>query len=291
MTSTLLEDLNEIASQIESIPNTKQYWLVRTQSGDLYQTFKNGNFISIEHGFVQADILNKIRKTTKDYKQASKQIKEMITRDTDLENPGLIAGQVSRFAFDIKIGDIVVIPSYGANEISFGSVESNVIETKFEDRLSVLSEVNASSPKRDYIVAREIKWVKEVPKRDLDPFMYKMLQAHQAISNVSQYGDVIERMVKTFFVREEEASVVLLVDRETDINAQDLFSLGHYLLRSVDEIIKLHNLPLSVHDIDVKLNLNSRGRIQLTSKDMRIIWMVAMLGVLTVEVQMGRGRL
>jgi hypothetical protein len=124
--------------------------------------------------------------------------------------------------------------------------------------------------------------VKEVPKRDLDPFMYKMLQAHQAISNVSQYGDVIERMVKTFFVREEEASVVLLVDRETDINAQDLFSLGHYLLRSVDEIIKLHNLPLSVHDIDVKLNLNSRGRIQLTSKDMRIIWMVAMLGVLTV---------
>ena len=46
----LLTDEYEVLSErIKVIPDKKKYWLIRTQSGDLYETFVTNEFIALEH--------------------------------------------------------------------------------------------------------------------------------------------------------------------------------------------------------------------------------------------------
>ncbi|ACT96676.1 hypothetical protein [Dyadobacter fermentans] len=279
MTSTLLEDLELIESNLSIIPDTKKYWLVRTQSGNLYNPFKNNGLISIEHGYFAKRSLEEIwSNTPSEEKFLRRAVKELLTRRFDLDSVGLIAGQISRFAFEVKKDDIVIIPSSGTDEVTIGVVKSDLIETPelaqrvFQEATDVPSGINSN-----YRLSRKVRWMREIRKRHIDPYMYKMLQAHQAISNVTAYGDIIERSVKSFFARDNEASVVLSVEQEGEISAKDLFALGHYLMQSVDGIITAYDLPFTTDHVDIKINLNSPGRIQLTSRNIKLALLVAVV--------------
>ena len=44
---TFAADLDLLVQAIQTVSSTKNYWLIRTQSGSLYQTFITNNYISI----------------------------------------------------------------------------------------------------------------------------------------------------------------------------------------------------------------------------------------------------
>jgi restriction system protein len=271
----LLKEIEEIVSKLHVIPSTKQYWLIRTQSGLYYDSFRKNGFVAIGHDDITLYDLNTAKKKfPADGKKLQREIRDIAARKYEDGNEGLIAGQVYRFIFELTKGDIVIIPSENSDVISFGVVTSDIIpELSARD----IEETDCPFRKR-----KSVEWVHDIYKSKLDPYMFKMFQAHQAINNVSAYKDVIERTIGNFFVREDEASLVLMVEKETDISAKSLFDLGHYLLEYSNQFIINNELPLSIDSIDVKINVNSIGKIQLSSKDKRTIWLVALLGIVVV---------
>ena len=166
----------------------------------------------------------------------------------------LIASQIVRFAYDIKVGDIIIIPSFNSNKISFGIIEQEQwINSDY-------NETNDTA-----LLKRPVTWLKEVRRRELDPYLYRMFTAHQAINNVNDYAEIIERSINDLFILEDEAHCIINVDSDS-IVAKDLFGLGFRLMSILDNTSEALNLGVSSNDLQVTININSPGKIDIKSK-------------------------
>lgn len=255
-------DLDLLVQAIENGSSNKNYWLIRTQSGNLYQTFINNNYISLGHKEVSIEFLttkkviyntnaplliNEIKQKINDY-HASDRIP--LNRRTI----SLIASQIVRFAYDIKVGDIIIIPSYNSNNISFGIIKQGQwINSNYNN-----SNDNA-------VLKRPVTWIKEVQRRELDPYLYRMFTAHQAVNKVNDYAEIVERSINDLFILDDEAHFIINVGSDS-ISANDLFGLGSNLMALLDEISETFGLGVSSQDLQVTININSPGKIDIKSK-------------------------
>lgn len=261
------EILDNLVNSIDKIPNDKKYWLIRTQSGSLYEVFVENNFVGLGHTEVSLKSLSSIRNTFTEANKRLSNIKDLVTEfyteDEECtitkQQVGLIAGQISNFYEEVKKGDIVIIPSSNSEFVSFGIVqESSIAEFSDEEKRNFEYE--------NQFLNKRVEWIQDFPKKSLDPNLFKMFTSHQAITNVSKYADVIERSLQDFFILGEEAHFIINVQSRHDIKAKDLFSLGYNLLELIDEIAEHLNLSgISSNDFEVKINLNSPGKIDLKS--------------------------
>ena len=263
------EDLDLFISTLPTIPAEKRYWLIRTQSGSLYETFRTNGFVGLEHNEVPLFLLNTIRNTTSNddsktlaaIRNRVRSVHEQIASEeegVDLRKSGLISSQIFRFVYETKKNDTVIIPSYGSEIISFGEfIESHIGEFTPEEnrRFGV-----------DMILKKRVRWVKDILRRDLDPYLYKMFTAHQAIFDAGGYAEIIERSLHDFFVLDEEAHIIINVETENEIPATDLFGLGSEILRLVDAFAAENQLDISSNQLQVSINVNSPGKIDLKSK-------------------------
>jgi restriction system protein len=150
---------------VTHIKETQKYWLVRTQSGEFYDEFYHDNFIGI--GW---DLL-----TLEDFSNDEEQILDKIkTAFPEEKQPGRILSQIKRFIFDIKPGDIVLIPSHSSFYISFGRVESDLYLDEVGD--NDIFEERCLFQKR-----KKVTWLKTVRRDGLDPYLYKLLNSHHTI--------------------------------------------------------------------------------------------------------------
>jgi restriction system protein len=155
-----IHQLLNTVDNMETIPDTREYWLIRTQSGQLYDNFIEHNFVAIDHDRLTLKMLYDLKRQFNDEKQLKNEIKsrlDVLYKGEDL-NPALAAGQIIKFVYHIKKNDIVIIPSEGSNRISFGIVND-----------SVILEISSQDLKRtgcDYKKRKDIKWIKTVKKNN-----------------------------------------------------------------------------------------------------------------------------
>ncbi|RZJ99909.1 MAG: hypothetical protein EOO46_21585, partial [Flavobacterium sp.] len=133
---TIAEELDQFVETLVSIPVTKRYWLIRTQSGSLYETFVDNKFIAIEHRETTLASLSEFkRESAGDELLLRKLIRNQVIAYHEkrlqelegFEGPeqrtlSLISNQIYKFVFEMKIGDIVIIPSTNSDIISFGEI-------------------------------------------------------------------------------------------------------------------------------------------------------------------------
>lgn len=269
----ILEEIDRIVSHIKVIPEQRNYWLIRTQSGQYYNSFRKNNFVAIEHEEISIYDLHQLNhKYKQDEDGLLDELRILAAKKYPKEKrPGLIANQLVKFVNGVKKGDIVIIPSYNSYHVSIGEVTNTAL---LEISNDLLKKTECPYKKR-----KSVKWIKDLSKENIDPYLYKMLQAHQAINNISNYGDIIERSYHNFYIKNNIANLVLEVDQHNNINAKDLFGLGFYLLDYAQNFFSQENLALSTEEIDVKINLNSRGKIHLKDVNARTLWLVALLVV------------
>lgn len=274
--SSIHQDVNELLSFIQKISESKRYWLIRTQSGEYYSTFKENGFVGIDHSRITLQEIEKFKRRNKGFRKGiSQSIKDLAEVRYPEDNVGLIAGQITKFVLDVSKGDIVIIPSTHSDFISFGEV---IGENVFEASKSELSKTQC-----DFVLRRNVKWIKSVSKYSLDPYLFRMLQAHQAINDITKYAEIIERSLNDFYYLNNEANFVLEVQQENDIPAVDLFGLGYELLKEVQGFIEYANITeLSINDVDVKLNINSKGKIQFRSPSTKTIALTAIIFICVV---------
>ncbi len=266
---TIRQELDNFIDQLPNIPVSKRYWLIRTQSGSLYETFRETGFVALEHMDAPLSMLSAAKTAAADdelalrkaiRKQVIDEQKKKIddTDEVDLRKSTLIANQIYKFTFEIKRGDIVIIPSYGSDLISFGEVSESHIASFTPEELRGLD--------TDAILKKRVKWLKDIPRIDLDPYLYKMFTAHQALNDVGNYADIIERSLKDFFILDNEAHLIINVQEEHEISAVDLFTLGTDLLILIDRFSGEYDLGISSRDLQVSVSLNSPGKIDLKSR-------------------------
>lgn len=250
----LKQEIDEFVKSLPIISDNREYWLVRTQSGFYYDTFFKNKFIGIEYDEISYSVISQLKKDNPDQTDFISGLKKLVKKSYPEEShPGLIAGQISKFIYEIKKDDIVLIPSENSRSIAIGVVTETPIQ--------IATETDMLRTDCDYTFRKKIRWIKVLDRDSLDPYLYKVLFAHQAINNLKPYSEFIERSLNNFFVKDGEAHLVLDIEKEGEIYAKELFGLGLGYLDFLDEISQHFKLEVSSNEIEVKITLNSPGKI------------------------------
>lgn len=256
--TNIKEQISNLISKIDSISSEKNYWLIRTEAGNHFESFNNFNFVALGYEEITYKIVKEIKEKSLSDLDFKNQLKEYINTIYPDKQFGLITNQILKFIYEVKKGDIVVIPSENSDYISMGEIsDTNIL---------VHSESTFNSTNCNYTKRKSVKWIKTFTRKNLDPYLYKTFQAHQAINNISSYANIIERSLGDFYKIGDEVNLVLNVNQESNIKATDLLFFGSDLLNLVDGFIKEYNLDFDISDIDVKININSKGKLQFLSK-------------------------
>lgn len=269
-----------ISSTMEDIAN-RNYWLVRTYSGNYYEQFRNHNFIGIGWNEITLNDMSKI-----DFKTPTKELKHnrktklnllaskvQFPKDKDFAsdeskaNAGVRAiHQIWTFIKELKKGDIVIIPSENSDYYSFGEIEeSSVI-------LASSMEINATNC--DLIKRKKIKWIKfDYPREKLDSNYLKFLRVQSTITKISDYKYFVEKTISNTFILNSQSYFVLNVKRREELYP------SHYraILKLIEETEKLILLETGdkIEEIEIKSNVQSEGDLILISNYLPYIFYFA----------------
>ena len=178
-----------------------------------------------------------------------------------------IYNQIKRFGHEMKIGDIVVIPSSASNHLAFGVINSDSFW--YDEPISDDEIEEGVCP---YRKRRNVSWFKHVDKHRIDPYLYQFFRSQHAISDATAYADHIDRTIHDFYIKGEEAHLVLGVETTNKIPAISLINLVGGLLTRIDEF---DDAEIKSKDVDIKVNVQSPGVLELVSN-------VATIGLLAL---------
>lgn len=196
--------------------NQNNYFLIKTYNGKFYQPYREKQRVGL-YNIKPSD--NLARKQT----------------------------QYNIFKQDVKIGDIILIPSYKKKYITIGSITS----TDFID---------------DEMIYREVNWIKEIAFVEFDHKFHKYFYRDSTIICLSEIGELIDRLLYSIFIKEEKYHIVLKVNQKNNILCQSLYGLYQIIF---DEV--------KIDDIEIKLSLQSPGIIEFISENLDFILIIIKL--------------
>lgn len=246
----------------------RKYWLIRTNGGKYYSEFISNNFVAINYNEIDYEIIGTaLSKSSQENKDAY--LREKIEfLYPDEKRPGLVLGYINKFIDDIKEGDIILIPSKDSNKLAFGYVADNTVY--YEPPKNIDQRISDAEPIGQevcrYIKRRKVDWIKSIEKDNLDLKLFKAICSHNTISDVSDYGDVIDRCIDDCFIKNDELHLRFDITTDNSI-ASSTYSL---LYTSIDDLINDFNNYsdtniVSNHDIIIKTQAESPGFIELIS--------------------------
>jgi hypothetical protein len=260
---------------ITKIDTRRNYWLVRTNSGEYFEEFFLGNFVGINWNDFN---------DPNDFLDVNKESTTARLAETYKENkqPGHTFGQIRRFFHEMRIGDIVMIPSQDSKHIGFGEITSNVEVTQ-------MSQTEIDEGECPYLKRRSVKWIKTVARKKLDPYLYRMMHTHLTISNANDYADAIDRTMYSFYYKGDRAHLVLNVEQQKDIPLMDLLDALQAPLDLVDFVHDPENpnIVFNKRDLDAKLRVQSPGIIELVSSG-HAFTLVVIIGIAVVGLVGGK---
>lgn len=239
------------------ISDDTNYWLVRTYGGRYYSEFVQQGYVAI--GWNDISDLDLIKLAASDSK-AQEQIYSMSqilqqSEGKDDGQPGRIANPILRFVNEMKIGDVVIIPSVDSERVQFGVITSDAYVEKNKSILA--DEGNIPLFKR-----RNVNWSEWRDRNTLDPFLYRLFNSHGAVNSANDYAEYINRTLYGYYVKGDKAHLVFNVKKQDGILGVELVNLIHGILNSVDVLNE--GDQADSNDIEVKLTLNSPGLIEFS---------------------------
>jgi len=258
---SLLEELG-----IDVISTERNYWFIRTQKGTYYDDFINESFVAIEWDKISDKEF--IEEATEEKMKI-----EVIKYYPDTDRPGYVVGQISRFANTIKKGDIVLIPSEKSNWISFGKIVDDGMfifeeEEEQENTQTTIEEFYDQLPNEDkkpiLKKRRNVQWIKHIKRTDLDPYLYGIVYAHNAVVDANSYSLYIDRTLSQFYIKGEEASFTYKVNKAKNIPFSDTMNLLNNNYQLINFINKYYpDYAVNAEELVLKINVQSKGPVQL----------------------------
>lgn len=249
---------------IPEIDSKRRYWVIRSESGKFWSDYKNNSFVAIGHNnYTYKMICNAYKNNTLD------ELKKIIENKEGVKKPKIIINQIKKFYDDIKVGDVVITPSKNSNTISFGIITSDA----YEGNIDINAELDDSVC--NYYKRRNVQWVVDVPYNKLDPYLYKLFCAHQAIFNATGYSKYIDRTMYPFFIKNNLVHLRVDVNTKNNISTRDLSDLLN--LCSSEYLNYNTNVEIST-----KIAVQSPGLIEFISDKFNITSLLTLLSCKTI---------
>lgn len=261
--------LDPLTKRIPVIPEDVGYWFVRTAGGALHQAFIASESIAV--GYSRIGLGEVLAAAKSDAPDAA--LKQIVKRKyPDKKSPGLAVSQLLAIASGIKKGDYVLIPSAGTARIAIGQVQDSM---PFEKTL-----VSGEHTYEDYSKRRRVKWIANYARSEINPNVWKILNTHQTIVDAAEYSQWIDPLIFDFFKKGENYHLSIRINRKEHINGRVLFEACLQMFEAADRFSSSHGLVGSSDQIEVKINLNSPGKIQLIAKTAKVLGVLSLVVLL-----------
>ncbi|MBQ8298630.1 MAG: hypothetical protein IJX99_01985 [Clostridia bacterium] len=247
----------QLICQLLNIPiidKNRKYWLVRTESGKFFEDFLFNNYIAL--GWDKIEDINVYSQMPE--KERLEEIAKLYEEEKE-KRPGAIYNQIMRFTYEMRPGDIVLIPSENSFQIAFGELIDDVVYP-YEKKIDFQEE--STYPECTYNRRRNVNWIKIVKRDLLDPYLYKLMCSHAAISDACAYSNYIDRTLSPIFVKDDLVHVVYDVTTTANIPATSIISFISSVLSILDVFNTITESSYDKNDIDLRLNVQSPGPIE-----------------------------
>jgi restriction system protein len=266
---------NQIKQLLEgSFPNlpiikeNKKYWFFRTEGGIFHDDFFTNNFIAIGYNNIPLKVIKEAKDSNTSHELETYIKDKYIT----LKKYKLAAHQLLRFSYEMTKGDIVIIPTYNSNQLSIGIVDSNEVV------LSEKQSINVKHP-TNYIKRRKIKWIKTINRDAVDAALYKVPYSHHVLTDVTKYGEKIDRNLYDFYQKGTDAHLVIRIKTEKKVGLGELIEL----FQDIQNLYSEFNKATGENDdpIQIQLQIESPGFLKINSSSKKGIIFLALVVSLT----------
>jgi len=242
-------NLEEIYNNTENISKDKDYWFVRTDGGEYYETFVLNEFIGIGWNYITVDDLKNKSATEVKAKIAHKEGLD-IKISKEKSKTTAIYNKLIKFE-QLKKGDVIVIPSRKSSRLSFGEVSDDNTFVKND------TEEGCVFRKR-----KQIKWLETKNMTNLDPMFHRIKTSRQSIINIKKYESYINNVTHSLFLKNEKAHYIVDIQTKDEINIDELVDFISSIRQLSEKVNQHFNLGEDVSTSTIKLNLQSPGKIE-----------------------------
>jgi hypothetical protein len=255
-----------LIEQVIHLRNDKKYYRIRTDYGDNFQTFYDNGFVAIGYNYLgNQRLLENDQLITRQLIAVNENLSEDST--SDKKKISRIYNMVQDFK-DLRLGDVVIIPSQDSNRIAFGEIVDNEIFQTTEGTNNC-----------NYIKRRRVRWFKLVHWTELDPKMAALKARGDVINDVSELSEEIDIVMRNLFVKNNLSHFVIDIQTEDPISLVNLIDLLEGIRNLSNLIIERYNLEENIEDITIKLNLQSPGKTELIKLGIALLVIAAMITV------------
>ena len=254
---------------IPFISDDRHYWFVRTDSGLFFDDFLINGYIAIgwdyllpkyfiadDNNFpISLDELRALIVANESFENydSEKSIKTEITK---------IINKTKYFICDMNVGDVVIIPSKDKKDILVGIITGDVEE--IENYAEHYRKENPDSIYEPcpYKKRRTVHWLKKLEKKSLDIYLVKAIQAQQAITNLDEYANYINRNLFDNYILGNNFHSLIKTTSDNDLTLADLHFFTSMYVENITALSKELNLNISPEDIKIKINIHCPGIIE-----------------------------
>lgn len=242
--------IEQLLGKIEIIDKETNYWLVRTNSGDLFEEYYNNGYISIGWDYLTLDELK--NKSEEDIKNKIAKFEGFDPNKSSDKTK--ITGSYNKLQtfLSLKKNDVVLIPSRNSDRIAFGKVADDNI---YED--------DTEKEDGSFFKKRKIVWDEAKSIRFLNPIFYQIKSNHHSISNVDRFAPYIDRVMENLYIKNDSTHYVLKIEKDENINFEDLKILMDNINVLVKSINDEFGFNENLDEFYIKINLNSKGAVEL----------------------------
>jgi len=246
-------ELNDFCSifGITQVPENRNYWLIRTASGSYFNDFYSNNYVAI--GWDKFSDSNQIKNVKEDVLK-----QEIADTYKEEKRPGYVYNQIKRFMFEIKEGDMILIPNENSSDIAFGIVTK---EFYVRDTQNILTD-NLKSLICTYKKCIDVKWIKVVSKNSFEPHLRMLLFAHTTVSNVNDYKDYINRTLFPIYISNNQIHLTYRVETDEDISFNNFSGFLNVVSNSLGLFDVVAKTNYQNSKLDIKTTVNSPGVIE-----------------------------
>ena len=264
---------------VPTISEEKQYWFIRTYSGETFRNYYANNYVGLGVNNVPQSLIK-----SSDFKG----LYTFLDKNTSYKNGAAtkMVRELISFEHEMKIGDTVIIPSRNSHELAIGTVESDVYLVENKGTFTFRGRPEPYPEKR-----RRIKWEKIVYRDDLNGDLRGLTSSHHGLTNANAYADTIEGTIDSLYIKNAHAYFTLKINQDEAINAFVLSRFLNGLTYFYQEWCIEKGYEVN-EDLTIKIQLQSRGKVAIRALGIGAVIAIASMIVLSDnnEVKMDMGR-
>jgi len=186
----------------------RKYWFVRTEGGEYFDYFKNGGYIAIGWNEITLDSLKNIGapKNIDDIKALGEKVN--VPEDKDEKQYGTRAvRQMIKFVYDIKKGDVIIIPSEKSEILGFGIVASSIVDLEYNHENDC-----------PFVKRKSVDWIQFRARNKLDPNFFRFLHVQQTISNLDEYRFYIDKTIDQLYLHKDKGYFIIKIKNDSNVH-------------------------------------------------------------------------